>query len=127
MTKQRKTLLMYLSEHTDLQLSAEQIAHELADKGISLSAVYRNLADLEADGSIRRFTKGGSRKVYYQYINTEKCKECLHLSCKNCGKTFHMNTNEANLLIKNISQNENFEIDINDTVLYGVCKACQKN
>lgn len=48
-TRQRKALLAYLSRHPDELLSARQIADALADEKISLSAVYRNLAQLEAE------------------------------------------------------------------------------
>lgn len=49
-TQQRKALLHYLSEHPDEHLSTRQIAQALAAEKISLSAVYRNLAALEAEG-----------------------------------------------------------------------------
>ena len=48
-TRQRKVLLAYLSQHPDELLSARQIEDALADKKISLSAVYRNLAQLETE------------------------------------------------------------------------------
>ena len=53
-TQQRKALLAYLSRHPDELLSARQIADALADEKISLSAVYRNLAQLEAEEKVQR-------------------------------------------------------------------------
>ena len=53
-TQQRKVFLAYLSQHTDELLSARQIADALANEKISLSAVYRNLAQLEAEEKVRR-------------------------------------------------------------------------
>ena len=55
-TRQRKVLLSYLSQHPDELLSARQIEDALADKKISLSAVYRNLAQghLEAESRVIR-------------------------------------------------------------------------
>ncbi len=50
LTRQRKRLLEYLSEHTDEQMSARQIADALATDEISVSAVYRNLSALEEEG-----------------------------------------------------------------------------
>ena len=47
-TKQRKSLLAYLSAHPDELLSTRQIADALQHEKISLSAVYRNLSELEA-------------------------------------------------------------------------------
>lgn len=60
-TQQRKALLAYLSRHPDELLSARQIADALADEKISLSAVYRNLAQLEAEEKVRRSSKSGTR------------------------------------------------------------------
>ena len=87
MTKQRKTLLSYLSGHADEKLSARQIEADLKQEGISISAVYRNLSELEKEGKVRRVNQSGSREVFYQYTDSAHCKECLHLSCEKCGKT----------------------------------------
>ena len=90
MTKQRKALLRYLSQHADETLSAKQIEAALSGEGISISAVYRNLSELEREGKIRRVNQSGSREVFYQYTDGAHCRECLHLSCEKCGKTYHM-------------------------------------
>ena len=124
MTKQRKALLNYLSAHADEKLSAKQIEENLSGEGISISAVYRNLSDLEKEGKIRRVNQSGSREVFYQYTDGEHCKNCLHLSCEKCGKTYHMNMQCAQMLIDNLAQNDEFMIDKANTVLYGICKNC---
>ena len=64
MTKQRKALLAFLSAHADEELTARQMEQALSEQGISISAVYRNLADLEKEGKVRRSSKSGSREVY---------------------------------------------------------------
>ncbi len=125
MTKQRKILTEYLSKRTDESISATLIAEALADK-ISKSAVYRNLADMEAEGKLRRVASKGSREIIYQYVDEEKCHDCLHLSCKNCGKTYHMENTAAEKLINSVMKNEDFDIDKERTVLYGICKDCKK-
>ena len=65
-TRQRKVLLAYLSQHPDELLSARQIADALADKKISLSAVYRNLAQLETEEKMRRSTRNHYIDIAYQ-------------------------------------------------------------
>ena len=126
MTKQRKALISYLSAHADEKLSAKQIEADLCGDGISISAVYRNLSDLEKEGKIRRVNQSGSREVFYQYTDGAHCRDCLHLSCQKCGKTYHMNMPGAEMLVQNLAQNDEFTIDKANTVLYGVCKDCQK-
>ena len=123
-TKQRKLLLQYLHRHADEQLTVRQIGEALSDEAISTSAVYRNLAALEQAGEVRRLSKSGAREVFYQYAGAAHCKDCLHLSCKKCGKTYHMDADEAERLIRSVAVCDHFTIDKTDTVLYGVCKDC---
>ena len=123
-TKQRKALIGYLSSHTDSFVSAEQIAEGLAGEGISKSAVYRNLAELESEGRLRRSGKPGSRTVFYQYSGAEECREKLHISCRECGKTCHLAQQTAEKLEKSIADNDGFLLDRSETVLYGLCKYC---
>lgn len=123
-TKQRKILLEYLTEHTDETLTPSKIALDLADKGISTSAVYRNIADLEAEKLLRRVDISGARETYYQYIGKRECKECLHLSCVKCGKTFHLENQITNQLLSQVEESDCFKISKEKTVLYGVCKNC---
>lgn len=124
-TRQRQALLSFLSGHADEQLSAYGIAEGLKAEGISQSAVYRNLSALEADGKVRRSAASGSREVYYQYIAADCCKDQLHLSCKRCGRTYHMGRPAVERLIENVELAEGFAVDRSETVLYGICKACR--
>lgn len=124
-TKQRKLLLEYLSAHPDEKLSARHIAVALTDQGISLSAVYRNLAALEKSGMVKRCGISGSREVFYQFICTENCKEHLHLSCKQCGRIFHLNATDSDIFVKKLAENEFFAVDKAQTVVYGICKNCR--
>lgn len=125
MTKQRRILTEYLAKHTDESLTANTIAEALSDT-ISKSAVYRNLAAMENEGKLRRVAAGNSREVFYQYTDTDSCREHLHMSCKRCGKTYHMEQSIAKLLIDNLDEKENFSIDKGETILYGICGDCKK-
>ncbi len=125
-TRQRKALLQYLHSHADEQLTARQIGEALSGEEISASAVYRNLAALEQAGQVRRLSKSGAREIFFQYAGAEHCRDCLHLSCKKCGKTIHMDADEAERLIQSVAICDKFKIDKTDTVLYGVCGECQQ-
>ena len=124
MTQPRKRLLTYLKDHRDETFSAKQISDKLSE--VSVSAVYRNLSALEQDGAVRKVAKSGSREVFYQFMKAEECKDHLHLSCKKCGKTFHMDEAETEALLGSIAKLDGFAVDRGDTVLYGVCEACQR-
>ena len=123
-TQTRKILLDYLQKHADESVSASSIAADLPE--ISVSAVYRNLAALEADGAVTAVRKAGSRERRYRYAAAEQCRQHLHLNCKQCGKTFHMDVEQTEALVRTIAEQDNFALDRGDTVLYGVCAACRK-
>lgn len=125
MTRQRRVLLSYLSGRADELLSVREIADALEAEDVSRSAVYRNVAELEAEGTLRRDRGGDAREVYYRYAGAADCKECLHLSCKRCGRTFHMASGGADELTRTVEKTEGFSVDRSDTVLYGVCAACK--
>ena len=114
-TKQRRALLAFLGEHPDELLTARQMADTLAEKQISLSAVYRNLAQLEAEEKVRRSAKSGSHEAFYQYLDAKGCKGALHMADSN-----------AALFAKHLAQSEQFTLDAADTILYGTCLGCKE-
>ena len=126
MTMQRKLLLNYLAAHADETLPTSRIVEALADENISPSAIYRNLAVLEQEGKLKRSIKPGSQELSYRYSGAESCQGHLHLSCVRCGKTVHMEPKEADLLARSLAGRDGFQLDREDTVLYGICADCQE-
>ncbi len=124
MTEQRKQLFAFLQKNPDKQFSARQIADSLSCSSVSLSAVYRNLTYLQEKGLINRFTKEGNRELFYQYIHSEDCRNCIHMNCIKCGRTFHMNVEIADRMLEDISKADGFQIKKEKSVLYGICKNC---
>lgn len=124
-TKQRSALTEYFEKRADESLSSGEIIEALAKTGMSRSAVYRNLAELEKEGKIRRVVKTGERAAYYQYVAHEHCKNKIHISCIKCGKTGHISGNMADIIAEGIKNEDDFLIDKEETVLYGICKNCK--
>ena len=93
---------------------------------ISISAVYRNLSALEEDGILKRSIRENTREVYYQYIAAKECREHLHLSCRVCGKSIHLDEADTAQLIQNTLRNTGFQIEKTETILYGICEGCRK-
>ena len=123
-TKQRKILLDYFGKHTDEYLSTSEIVNALSPYGISESAIYRNLVALEQSGKLRRTSKAGDRKTYYQYLDNEDCRDQIHLSCIKCGKTSHISPGASRILARNLKEEDDFIISNGETVIYGLCKKC---
>lgn len=85
-TEQRNILLSFLSENPDKMFSARQIESGLAGKGISKSAIYRNLAELEAEEKIRRCSKPGSREMFYQFYDCRLAARIFIFRVQNAEK-----------------------------------------
>lgn len=126
-TEQRNLLLSFLQNNPDKMFSAKQIEASLVDKNISRSAVYRNLAELESDGKIKRCSRNESRETLYQFYDLQSCRNHIHLSCTKCGKIFHMENKVADTLVTDVEATEGFEISKGETTLYGVCRNCIDN
>ena len=123
-TKQRDILLEYFKNNPDTVLSAKQIAADLETK-ISKSAVYRNLPTLVNEGLLQQCLVENSKTSFYRYIGDDQCKEHLHFACKKCGKTVHIPESTTRKIVGLLNGDGNFETDVADTVIYGLCKNCE--
>ena len=85
-TKQRRALLAFLGEHPDELLTARQMADALAEKQISLSAVYRNLAQLEAEEKVRR---SGHCCVYIYHVQGRSEERRVGEECRSRWSPYH--------------------------------------
>ena len=144
-TKQRKALIRFLSVHPDELFTVEQIAEGLAEEaeertvegkdaesgegggtaGISRSSVYRNLPALEAAGLVKRVSIPGRREVFYRFKGSPSCRGCIHLSCRSCGRIFHLGSETSTKLAEYVSENGGFTLDRTDTVISGICAKCK--
>lgn len=125
-TEQRNLLLNFLKNSPDVCFTAKQITDALKNENISKSAVYRNLSELEKEEKIKRVTKQNSKESFFQFLDTENCRNHIHLSCLKCGKIFHLENSTAQKLISNLEDAQGFEIDKEKSTLYGICKDCVK-
>lgn len=124
-TDKRKKLVAYLGSHEDEQLSAYDICKALANENISKSAIYRNLALLEEKGLLKKYAKENTKELYYQYIGSNQCKDSIHLCCKKCGKSIHLDKKQTDILLKGTLDTTGFLINKQETIIYGLCKNCR--
>lgn len=122
-TAQRKQLFGFLVRHRDRQFTVEELAQQL--EGVSLSAVYRNINRLVADGAVRRFEQEGSRKFLYQYLGDSSCTGHLHLKCEKCDSILHMDPQTVEALARVIRQSNGFDLDKGKSILFGSCSSCK--
>lgn len=125
-TKPREVLLAFLEKNLDQNFTVSQIAHQLKDQNISLSAIYRNLSLLESEGKVRKSTNNGQKALFYQYLDSPCCADYIHVTCQKCSKIFHLNPELTKYLTNHLMKEEQFIITKIDSMLSGICKNCSK-
>ena len=123
-TEQRKKLYEVFEENPHVSFSARELADRIGD-GISLSAVYRNLADLESSGRVAVSVLPGETTRRYRIATLGACAGHLHFSCEKCGQVTHLSEAETNAMGKVLAAN-GLQLDLAKTVISGVCRICQK-
>lgn len=126
-TTQRKQLYDFLRAHPHQYFTVKQIEGALTEMGteISVSAIYRNLASLLDLGVIKKVVEKSGRETSYRYINSEICRNEIHITCSVCGTIFHMNHALASALQEQLMQQNEFQIDRSKTSISGICKECR--
>lgn len=126
-TEQRKALYAFFEAHPYEHFSAREIHAALSGSNISISAVYRNLAAFKKENIIRCHVNAGSRDMYYQFVGSAHCGDAIHVTCLDCGRTFHMKNDAAHYMQAQLVQSSGFRINSAKTVLYGTCKDCSED
>ncbi len=125
-TEQRKILLDLLEESGHRTFCVNDIHRELAYTNISISAIYRNLAELEKQGLVCKVNDKKRNGAFYQYVDPNSCKGVIHLKCQECQATFHLNRHVSQMIIGLASDEHNFFVDNSSAVLYGKCDNCSQ-
>ena len=125
-TKQRDIILKFFKKNHDKSFSVNEIFENLKNENISISAIYRNLAELEVAGKVRKMTKKGSNSSFYQFIDCDECCGHVHLSCIDCGKTVHLSDADSAFISSNVLKHSNFDPDDAGTIVFGRCNSCSK-
>lgn len=124
-TQQRKILAEFLMEHPDRFFTPREIYSFIGGEEISLSAVYRNIATLEKDGSLARRPTGNKNENAYRFVHGKSCAGHIHITCEKCGRITHISEELSDTVEKNLSA-VGFKLDRATTMLYGVCDECSK-
>ena len=122
-TESRQKILEFLKDNKENSFSAENIFLALRVFGIGKSTVFRQLRRLTEENSVRRISDGVGRRVEYQYLDSDVCREHLHLKCKRCGKLIHLDGEISHLFEEKILKSEHFAID-ESALLSGTCELC---
>lgn len=128
-TAGKKALVRFLSMRADRQFTVEELFLALAAEDICIgkSSLYRLLEKLCAEGVVRKFKHEQSDASLFQYIGSDaECAHHLHLKCSECGKLVHLHCDMSVELVEHIFHDHGFSIDRKRSVLYGICRDCEK-
>lgn len=125
-TKQREILINFFKKNKDKFFTAQDISNFLSGEDISVSAIYRNIAELEKLGKIKKVMRVGEKSSSWQFVDHPSCKGHIHVSCKNCGKTMHLSEDDSKSISNKLQSSFNFCLDESSSMLYGICNKCLK-
>ncbi len=123
-TEQRQKLLELFKKSDHQTFSARDILSQFHSEEISISAIYRNLKEMEKQGLICKVNEKGRAEALYQYVHPQSCVGIIHLKCDNCGNTYHINRHVSNMVLNMASDELNFKINNSAAFLYGLCGNC---
>jgi Fur family peroxide stress response transcriptional regulator len=120
-TYQKKIIYDYIVKSKS-HPSINQIHQDLLVNGenIGIATCYRNLKSLVNEGKVIQIMTSDNI-AHFDYVKHNH----YHLVCKNCH---HIKDMDAETISINDDESilNNFKADINNLVIYGVCKKCQE-
>ena len=131
-TEGKTRLITFFSQHPDTHYTVDELRAALAevypqayrgDKG-GKSSLYRQLALLLEEGTVRKFRDDTRAAYVYQYVACGACSHHFHLKCLSCGKLEHLDCVISDQLLAHISADHKFCIDRGRSILYGLCADC---
>lgn len=123
-TDRRNEIIKLLSSEDGRSFTTEEICRLILTDG-GKSTVYRIVADLTANGIIKKLSDPNTRHVRYQYLGERSCSEHLHLKCKGCERLIHLDKTASEAIMGYIKSSGSFTLDPTE-ILGGFCRLCQE-
>ena len=123
-TAQKTALMQTLKNAGGSALSAAQII-ELMKKNnfqASKSTVYRLLDEYTKRGIVNRY-RVSNCFVYSLNDRPLNCTHHLHLQCERCHRLIHLDEEKSQNIQASV-KSAGFEIDKENTTIWGLCKEC---
>ncbi len=123
-------ILEFLKANGDRVVKEGDIDAFLKSEGVEVnpSTIYRYLNHLSEDGQIIKYAARKGEMSSFQYIGDEdnECKEHLHLHCIKCDRIIHLDCGFMEEVSGHIMSHHGFLLQCESSVLYGICKECQR-
>ena len=130
-TEQKTELINFLKKNPQKSYTIDDISREMKlDPEFSSppgkSTIYRLMPKLVENNTVKCFIKSAGEKATYQIVGGDKCSFHMHMKCTDCGKLLHMSNSASNNILAEIKENNDFDVDINQTLIFGKCAKCKK-
>ncbi len=125
-TEQRKKLITLFENSPHRTLSAQDIASSFDEQEVSISAIYRNLSEMVAEGLLCKVSGQNRSGSLYQYVDPEHCAGVVHFKCECCDATFHLDRNISQMIINIAKDHHGFSVNGSAAFLYGKCANCSQ-
>lgn len=128
-TASRRRILDYLKSRRDQTVTAGDIDAYLKQQGyeVNITTVYRYLDKLTKEGTVIKYVAQKGSQSAYQYVERgHHCENHLHCKCICCGRIIHLECAFMEELSEHIRKEHGFTLQCRNSVLYGVCKECEK-
>lgn len=125
-TKQRNAVLALFQQQEDCCFTVEEAYLQLAAKGLAVgkTTVYRAITRLCREGVLRRYVDQGQVARFQYHVCAGNH---LHVRCVDCGYLAHLTCQEVNAFCSHIAGHHGFQLEENQTVLYGHCARCMSH
>ena len=124
-TSARAKLIAFFKENSERSFTLDEICEALLPDGHGKSTIYRIVPHLVESGCVRRISDGKTRRVTYQFVGGDGCRDHLHLKCKGCGKLIHLDAEISHALGDTLKKSRGFTLD-GGSLLFGKCAECQE-
>lgn len=127
-TASRRKILEFLQSNSDRTVNAADIDTYLKESGsdVNLTTIYRYLDKLTKEGTLIRYASDKGGHAAYQYVEQgHGCDAHLHMKCVQCGRIIHLDCGFMKEIAEHIEQDHGFALQCKNSILYGVCRACQ--
>lgn len=124
-TEQKEAVINYLKNNSETHVSINNIYEALKDS-VGKTTIYRIINNLIEKCLVTKIPLENGQGFCYKYNSkNENCNKHYHLICENCNKLYHFKSEEVAKVSKEAEKNEDFKIDSNRIVFYGICKDCK--
>lgn len=125
-TKQQEAVAALFCKRATECLTAEEAYEALTSQGMDVgkTTVYRAITKLCASGVLRRYAPH-ERATAASYQHNPCAESHLHIRCVHCGAMEHLHCDEVEAFAAHLTDHHGFTLDEGQTILYGLCSACQ--